>query len=103
MAHCEDVEAQYPRLDVLNPADVEAYSWHLAVQYKENKSILLDSKPIGPSIATMEAVRGHIWDHASKNWRLRLLLRLAILKAHIAIVEAVMPKASHIEVTTCEQ
>ncbi len=104
MAHCDDVENQHPRLDVLNPADVEAYGWHLAIHDKNNTTILLDPKLTGSTTptttTTMEAVRGHLWDHASKNWRLRLLSRLATLEAHVAIVEAIMPTASHIEIAT---
>ncbi|KAL8910073.1 MAG: hypothetical protein Q9171_004627 [Xanthocarpia ochracea] len=99
MAHCDDVENQHPRLDVLNPVDIETYSWHLAIHDKDNKTVLLDPKPLG-STTTMDAVRGHVWDHPSKNWLLRLLLRLATLEAHVAIVEAIMPKASHIEIAT---
>ena len=97
MAHCNNVENQHPRLDVPNP---EAYSWHLAIHDKGNMTILLNPKPLGPT-TTMDAVRGHVWDHPSKNWLSRFLLRLATLEAHVAIVEAIMPKASHIEISTC--
>ena len=100
MASQNGIERQLHQAELIGPAELWAQPWTLALRNIDSTINLIDVEPT-TSVLTPNAVdkiRGYLYDHASKNWKLRLLLYLSVIEVGVATVEAVLPKPTHIEV-----
>ena len=101
MNSCED---RQPQLEPLESLQIGAKPCNLVIRDIDDTTRVIDFCSTD-SILTPDAmikVRGLLFDHASKNWRFRLLMYLSPIEVGLATVEAVISRPSAlIEVITC--
>lgn len=93
------IERQSHQAELTGPSEIWAQPWTLALRNIDNTTTLIEIEPT-ISVLTSDAVgkiRDCLYDHASEKWRLRLLLYLSAIEVGVATVEAVLPKATQIE------
>ena len=100
MQALSDIEDPQRQLKAIGLAEIEAQTWNLAVHTSDNAISIIKVKPT-TSVLTPDAIneiRGNLYDRATKDWRLRLLIRLSAIEVGVAKVEGVLRKEPLLEV-----
>ncbi|KAI4256615.1 MAG: hypothetical protein LQ352_002005 [Teloschistes flavicans] len=82
------------QLDISSSLEPDTQYWYLASHNVDNTVTLQDIERarITQTFSIFDAIRNHLCDQASTNWRLRLLLQLSAIEVGTATVEAIRPE-----------